>query len=282
MSGLALAFVGAFCWAGLDTSRKYLVQGIPPTTAAAWIALLQAPVFLAWALAGPGPAPDAGYWLPGGAALVLQVAANVLFLRALFLSPLSLTIPFLSLTPVFTSLIALAFLGEHPTLQQWSGIALVVAGALSLHGRVPLLEALRREPGSLMMAIVALLWSVTGNLAKVSLLHASVPWHATIQTGGVGLALVLYLLLRRGRRELAVPAGPRRWLLLSLLFSLAALSLQLAAIRLILVGVVETVKRGVGMTSSVLLGRALFGEPVTVAKVVAVGLMIAGTALLAV
>jgi drug/metabolite transporter (DMT)-like permease len=283
VTGLVIAFIGAACWAGLDVTRKLLVRGMEPVAAAGWLALLNAPVFLGWALLAPGPSPSPGYWLPGGTALVLQVAANVLFFRALFLSPLSLTIPFLSLTPVFTSLIALVLLDEHPSTLQWAGIVLVVLGALGLHGwGGSLLVALRRERGSLYMIVVALIWSVTGSLAKLSLEHASIPWHGAIQTGGVGLAILGGLLVRSGPARLRMPASHRRWLAASWLFSLAALTCQYAAIRLIFVGLVEALKRGVGMTSSVLLGRALFGESLTPAKAIAVALMIAGVALLVV
>ena len=83
MTGLVIAFIGAAFWAGLDTTRKLLVRGMEPVAAAGWLALLNAPVFLGWALLAPDPTPTPGYWLPGGTALVLQVAANVLFFRAL-------------------------------------------------------------------------------------------------------------------------------------------------------------------------------------------------------
>ena len=94
MTGLVIALIGAAFWAGLDVTRKYLVRGMEPVAAAGWMSLLNAPVFLAWALLASDAAPSPGYWLPGGTAALLQIAANVLFFRALFLSPLSLTIPF--------------------------------------------------------------------------------------------------------------------------------------------------------------------------------------------
>jgi multidrug transporter EmrE-like cation transporter len=60
-----------------------------------------------------------------------------------------------------------------------------------------------------------------------------------------------------------------------------ALATQLYALRLVMVSVFEAVKRGVGMSLSVLSGRLWFGEPVTVKKLCAVGAMGLGVALLA-
>ncbi|MDJ0522906.1 MAG: DMT family transporter [Planctomycetota bacterium] len=280
-TGLLFALAASFAWAGLDTTRKVLVRDLEPVAAAAWLAVLNTPIFLVWALATGERGPTPAYWFPGGVALLLQVVANVMFLRALVLSPLSLTIPFLSLTPVFTSLLSLVLLGEELSAAQWGGIVLVVTGALTLHGGVgSLLAGLRRERGSVLMIGVALIWSVTGPLSKLALQHASVPWHATIQTAGVAVALVTALLVRGGPRRLRVVASARRWLGASAVFSLVAFTCELFAIRLIFVGLVEALKRAIGMTSSVVLGRALFHEPITRSKAIAVLLMIAGSALL--
>ncbi len=58
-----------------------------------------------------------------------------------------------------------------------------------------------------------------------------------------------------------------------------ALASQLVALGSVGVGFLETVKRGVGGVLAVIWGRALLAEPVTLAKVVAVGLMSLGVGL---
>lgn len=278
--GLAVALGSSCCWAGLDATRKALVKRLAPVTAAMWLSLAQAPGFFAWAAASGGLRLElASYALPGFGALGLHVVANVLLMKALQLSPLSATIPFLSFTPVFTSLIAFGLLGERLGVGQWIGIALVVGGALLVNarpGESPW-RALRREPGSLMVVGVAGCWSLTANLDKMALEHATLPLHAALQTGGVGLALLGWVLLRRA--PLAVPRAAWPSFLGSVAFAAGALALQLWAIQLILVGLVETLKRAVGMTSSVLVGRVAFDEPITARKSVAIALMAGGTAL---
>ncbi|MGF1468891.1 MAG: EamA family transporter [Sandaracinaceae bacterium] len=287
MTGLGLALAGSLSWAALDATRKALVGRMEPTTAAGWLALLPAPLFWAWwgldgALGGAPFAPDPGYWRLGAAILAMQTVANALLLRALSASPLSATIPFLSLTPAFTSLVALVALGEHPSLAQWVGIALVTVGALLVNAvrGVDPFTALWREPGSRMVVLVAALWSITGTLDKVALELSSVPFHGAVQASGVGLILLAIVRLRRGPGSLTVPRPARTWLLVSGLLAAGAIGLQLAAIRLVLVGVVEALKRAIGLASSVLVGRIAFEEPLTAARLVAVVVMAIGSALL--
>jgi multidrug transporter EmrE-like cation transporter len=58
-----------------------------------------------------------------------------------------------------------------------------------------------------------------------------------------------------------------------------ALVVQLEAFRWAPVGFIEVVKRGVGMTSAVVLGRLAFGEPLDGRKLAAVALLTGGVAL---
>lgn len=288
VTGLLYALGSALCWAGLDVARKGLAER---TEAAVPVVIgltfAQAPVFGVWAfLQGDAFADPLAYALPGGAALLLNVLANVAFVRAVQISPLSVTVPLLSLTPVFTGLLAIPLLDEWPAARQWAGIAVVVVGAFALHasretrGLVDLLKALVREKGSALMAAVALFWSLTGPLDKRALEHASLPGHALVQTAGVGLVLLLYLATRRQLPQLRKLGGSLPHLGGAAVLAIGALALQLQAFQLMLVALVETLKRAVGMTASVAFGRAFFGEAVTAPKLVAIALMAAGTALL--
>jgi len=288
VTGLLYALGSALCWAGLDVARKGLAER---TEAAVPVVIgltfAQAPVFGVWALFQGGAFADpAAYALPGGGALVLNVLANVAFVRAVQLSPLSVTVPLLSLTPVFTGLLAIPLLGEWPSVRQWIGIAVVVVGALALHasrdtrGPADLWRALVREKGSVLMVAVALLWSLTGPLDKRALDHASIPAHALVQTGGVGLVLLLVQGLRGRIRELGTLRGSLPHLGGAGLLAVGALALQLHAFQLMLVALVETLKRAVGIVASVLFGRVLFGEAITTPKLLAIALIAVGTGLL--
>jgi len=281
--GLAVALAAGASWAGFDATRKALVARVEPTAAVAWVNLLQGPLFLGWAAASGALAVEAAYWPIGLGTLALQVLANLLLFRALAISPLGATIPFLSFTPVFASLVGLVVLSQMPSALQWVGIGVVVVGALLVHagGERSLLASLREERGSLMVLGVAAIWSLTTALDKLALDHASVPLHAAVQSGGVGLAAALWLVLRGRTRALRLERHAAAPLLGALAFGTAALALQLWAIQLLLVGLVETIKRALGMTSAVVVGRLAFDEPVTRYKVAAIGLLAVGTGLIA-
>jgi drug/metabolite transporter (DMT)-like permease len=64
------------------------------------------------------------------------------------------------------------------------------------------------------------------------------------------------------------------------LISAAALALQLIAIRMVLVSIVETVKRGLGNVAAAALGRWVFGERVGWWQWTAVAVMAGGVALI--
>jgi drug/metabolite transporter (DMT)-like permease len=286
-AALAAVAASSLGWAVFDVLRKRLAAAVAPVPLAALLALGQLPLFLAGVWLEGRPTLARGYLAPGLVALVLNTAASVLFLRAVQLSPLSLTIPLLSLTPVFTALCAAALLGEVPRPQQWAGIVLVVAGALALNVRAfrpgalgGAWTSLWREPGSPPMMGVALLWSLGGPVDKQALAFAPVSVHGAIQCGGIALALIVALAASGRLRELARIGGNRGSYAAALVAATAALALQFVAIQLVFVSVVEAVKRAIGMTSAVVIGRALFAEPLTAGKLSGIVLMSAGVALI--
>lgn len=283
---IALALVSAFAWSGLDATRKTLTRRVPPEPIVAVFGFGQVPLFLAWASQAGGVQDPLAYAPAGVALVLLNTLANLLFVVAVRLSPFSVTVPFLSFTPVFTAAVARPVLGEAPTAVDVLGMALVVAGALALNaarddGVSParLLRAFARERGSVLMLGVAGIWSVTGVLDKLALSHATVPAHAAIQSSGVGALMLLSLTLRGRLRELRRLRGEGPLVAASIGFAAVALGFQLLAIQATLVALVETLKRAVGNVMSAVLGRLLFDEPITPRRAIALVVMAAGSGL---
>lgn len=286
IGAFALAFACAFAWAGLDVFRKQLSAAITPLPLVVLLNVGLLPVFAIWWLIAGGTITDFGaYAAPGGAALGLQVIANLLFLSAVRASPLSLTIPFLALTPVFASFVAWAMLGERPGLVPLLGIAAVVGGALALSsvgpkGRPRLLRVFVSERGAWMMTGVALCWGVSMVLDKRALDYAAVPVHALVQLTGL-VAVVLGWVLISGRaRELAGARAHLGKLGLATVTGAAAFGLQLVAVQYVLVSQLETIKRAIGLVSAIVLGQLVFGEAITRIKLLTIAVMIAGVAAL--
>jgi drug/metabolite transporter (DMT)-like permease len=292
---LLILLAASLSSSGFDVFRKVLVRHLAPVPMVVLLALASVPLFgILLALQG-GVTVAAGYWLPAVGSVLLNIVANLTFLQSVRISPLSVTVPLLSLTPVFTTLLGFLLLGERPSGSVILGIALVVAGAFWLNlptreqaaeaqaggGPVqPFWRAAAAQPGAWLMAGTALLMSCTIPLDKLAVGHANPPFHGLFLCAGIAAGSLVVLVAQGRTGELA---GIRKgWgpFVLALVSSTLALAFQLVALKLILVSVVETVKRGVGNLLAVVLGRAAFGEALTLRKLGAVVLMALGVALI--
>jgi drug/metabolite transporter (DMT)-like permease len=278
---------------GFDLARKVLSRHLAPVPMVCLLGAASVPLFGAAVALGHGVAIAPGYLPPAAASVVLNALANLAFIQAVRLSPLSVTIPLLSLTPAFTALLAIPVLGERPSGRAAIGIALVVAGALWLQlpsrasraaaasaGAATPWRALLSQRGAWAMLSAALCWSLAIPLDKLAVSRAGAPFHGLFLTAGVALTAFALLL---GQRRLGELAGVREgWasFFLALLASTLALGLQLFALRWVLAGLVETLRRGIGNLMAVALGRLVFAEPVTSAKLAAIAVMTLGVALI--
>jgi drug/metabolite transporter (DMT)-like permease len=280
LSALLLVIGSSLAWSGFDVCRKVLADRVRPAPLAFLLAAGAVPLFALWTAVDGMPRVLPGYLGPALISVALNIAANLLFFSALRNSQLSVTIPLLSLTPVFTALLAIPLLGEVPTGRQWLGILFVVAGAFVLN--LPEGGSFSREAarGATLMVLVAVFWSLTGPFDKMATAKASGPFHATLLCTGVAIGIAVVLAGQGRLRELADVRSAGWIFVLAVLISIAALGLQLLAMLKVWVGLVETLKRGIGNLSALILGKALFGEAVTSRKLLAVGLMIAGVALI--
>lgn len=115
------------------------------------------------------------FWAVIAVIIPFELISYFLYLRALQISPLSLTVPFLSFTPILTLLFSLIILKEIPSLNGLLGVGLVTLGAYTLNiGALPKgfwgpVRAVRREKGSLYMVTVAMIFGLTSTLSKRAL-----------------------------------------------------------------------------------------------------------------
>ena len=118
------------------------------------------------------PSLTPSFWFVSLGMVPLELTAFLLYLRSIRISPLSLTIPFLALTPVFTIVTSRILLKERVSMMGSFGIFAIVLGIYLLHvtdlkeGILAPLRALGRERGSQMMIASAFLYSITSNIGK--------------------------------------------------------------------------------------------------------------------
>ncbi|MCB2228396.1 MAG: DMT family transporter [Desulfarculaceae bacterium] len=140
------------------------------------------PAGLALLLLAPIPPIKPQFYWSVALALPAEILALYLYNRAIQASPLALSLPFLSFTPLFVAVIGFLVLGE--SLDGWGlgGIVLVVIGAytLNLHtigqgGWSQPIRAIFREKGSWMILLTSLLYAYTLTMCKNAMLGSS-PW----------------------------------------------------------------------------------------------------------
>ncbi len=288
--GIALVVGATLCFSLFDLLRKKLTGRLSDAFLVMVLALGAVPLYGVWVALRPPGAVSAAYAWPGVASVACNLGANYGFLRSVRLSGLSAVIPLLSLTPVFTSLLAIPLLGELPAAREWLGIAMVVFGALALQLGERTGE--RRQPwrlgaGAWWMILVAFLWASALPLDKLATEASNAAFHGLVLHLGVGLS-VLTIALRglrhappaRGGAAARVGGGTWSLLLTAVVLGAAAQGLQLLALQHAWVGFVETVKRGIGSSLALVLGRVVFAEPITLRKVSTVAVIAAGVAVM--
>jgi len=171
ISAFTLATSDALTKKALTDSNEYLV---------AWFRLLfSLPLLLFLYIFVPIPKLDIEFYKAFVLALPLEIIALVLYIKALRISPLSLTLPFLALTPVFLILISYLIIGEKVSFQGSMGIILLAIGSYSLNmhemrkGIFKPFKAIVKEKGSVLMVGVALIYSITSSLGKMAIVHSS-------------------------------------------------------------------------------------------------------------
>ncbi|MFQ5586735.1 MAG: EamA family transporter, partial [Thermodesulfobacteriota bacterium] len=179
MLWISLALLSAFSLSTADALSKRALSDTNEY-AIAWVREGYSLPFLAAAfLFVPIPHLDGTFWITLLVLLPLEIGAILLYVKAIQASPLSLTIPFMAFSPVFIILTAFIVLGELPDSSGLTGILCVTGGAYLLNvrtaseGLLGPIRAIGKERGSLLMILVALIYSITSTLGKVAVSHSS-------------------------------------------------------------------------------------------------------------
>jgi drug/metabolite transporter (DMT)-like permease len=162
----------------------------------AWLRLLfSLPLLITSLFFIPFPPLDSRFYRAFLTALPLEIIAIILYMKALKVSPLSLTLPFLSLTPVFLIIVSYIILGEKISVIGALGVLFIAIGGYTLNlkefkkGIFEPFVAIKKEKGSIFMIIVALIYSFTSSLGKEAIEHSSPVFF------GVSYYVVLFIAL---------------------------------------------------------------------------------------
>lgn len=288
MSWLPLTLLCAFAVASADAASKRFLSSHPPA-GIGLVRLLVPAVLLSPLLFtqnwGPLPLPFWG-WL--ALAIPLELLGMTLYMRAITISPLALTLPYLALTPVLAAALGWLLLGERMSATGLAGIALVAAGAWTLNahrarrdGRLELLGPLRAtlaEPGSRLMLVVAGLYGFTSVIGKALLAYLPATLLGPCYYAALGGAALVGLLLWSPAAVGAMWRTPGPCLLVGACCTVEVLT-HFAALAQVETAYMLAVKR-TSLLIGIGYGALLFGEKRLAQHLGAGGLMVAGVALI--
>ncbi|MBA3071267.1 MAG: EamA family transporter [Nitrospirae bacterium] len=258
ISAFTLATSDALTKKALKDSNEYLV---------AWFRFFfSLPLLLIIWLFVPVPELDAEFYKAFALLVPLETVTIVLYIKALRLSPLSLTLPFLALTPVFLIFISYLILGEKVTFRGGAGIFLIAVGSYTLNireikkGIFEPFRSISKEKGSIMMIGVAVIYSLTASFGKVAIEHSSPLFFAVTYF----IALTVFfapIAFWMGRNELEVFFRDKQFrkLVLPGVFLAVMAATQMLAMSLTKVAYMISVKR-LSLIIGIMYGYFLFRE----------------------
>ena len=220
--------------------------------------------------------------------LPLEIAAFYLYMKAIRVSPLSLTVPFLAFTPVFTILTAGLILGEQIPTTGILGVSLVSAGAYLLNGEHMLkkpyapIVAIFKVPGSRYMLIVAMIYAVTSTLGKKAVLLSD-PFSfglVYISCQAIVLTVINTVRLANNPDLIKRVKNKKAWMLVFAAgISMAIMVMaHFSAIQLAPVSYMISVKR-LSLVISVIFGWLVFREEEILYRILGASLMMSGVVL---
>ncbi|KAG7389483.1 hypothetical protein PHYPSEUDO_010368 [Phytophthora pseudosyringae] len=288
--GVSIAVINSVVNALCDPLRKYLTKFMDPFMVVAMRGLIQAPLFVAWAVVDTGgrlPPLNHLFWTSVCISGSINIITSYLYNRAIQISTLSATVPFLSFTPAFLVVVAFIVLGEVPTVSGALGISIAMMGGFWLqgakddHGSKELeLDSSNASKGSMYMILVAFLWSISNAFDKIGVQNSTpLVYGAMIQIIVAGGSYILQK-MRVGGEEIYAPIGqevkiPWKFVVLAGVTSVVAYYINLVATQHLEVSYVIAIKRS-GCIWSVLMGRFLFRERNLRKKIPSILLMVLG------
>ena len=270
-----ICIVSAFFWAAFDLTRKLTLEKISSINLLLIFTITQLIIFLIWLFFEDFSINLIPYLLPGITLIIIGLFSALLFLKAIKQSDLSLTIPLLSLSPMFSSLFSFFFLNEQLSNIQYLGIFLIILGTLILYSKkltiyeiIKSFKIILKNSSAKLMVLVSIIWSLTPVLDKICLKNSSVNIHGFIQS--LGMTTLLIFLFKKDKVQTQNTKKNWRIIFLTVFIGSTATILQFYAILTNYVPIMESIKRSIGQLSSVFLGKIFFNEEVNKPKVVGV------------
>ena len=230
------------------------------------------------------PNLDNIFWLTILFSASLFSVSSILYMRALKISPLSLTIPMLAFTPLFLLITSPLILGEFPSFFGLTGILMIVLGTYILgikeasRSYFAPFRALVKEKGPLIMFFVAIIFSIVSSLIKLGIEHSS-PLFFPIMFNVFTSGLLFPPMLTKSKKSIKrICVNVKVLFAIGLFSALMSISVQ-NAMKLAIVPYVISVKR-TNIIFSMLFGYFFFKEKRIMERLIGALVMVLGVLLI--
>ncbi|MCD4779633.1 MAG: DMT family transporter [Candidatus Omnitrophica bacterium] len=221
-----------------------------------------------------------GFFVALAGSTVILFFASIFYIKAISSSPLSVTMPMLTFTPLFLLFTSWLMLNERPRGIGLVGVLLIVVGSYVLNikdrseGYLAPWKNLIKQKGPKYMLIVAVLYSVGANLDKIGVVNSSpAAWIVSIHSS---LSIIFTIvLMKKGRNVLDEMVRYWPYLVGIGLCTALALICQMSAIKLTIVPYLIAIKRTSVIFTS-LLGFLFFKERHMKERLIGMSIMIIG------
>ncbi len=280
---LILALAVGFLNAVYAALAKKLVSNFSPFLTGFFAFLFALPVLLV-ALSCSGWAELAPFfWEITLAGAVLNVSATALLFYAFKVADLSLTVPFLSFTPLFMLVTSRVMVGETLTSGGIAGILALVAGAYMLQigkesGILGPFKALAKNKGSMIALLVAFIYAVASNIDKIAIANSNPAVYPVVVYAMITALFLAAVIFRKEYNEAGITKNLFGFLLVGSVLGLTTI-LYALAVNLGPITYIIALKR-TNAFWSVVLGYLVFRERNVRTKMIGALFMIAGVLLI--
>ena len=287
MSWFIYAFVCAISLATADALSKKVLDDNTDPYIVAWVRTGYATPFIAVIIPFIDiPTLDGVFYIAMFLSIPLDIIALLLYMKAIKVSPLSLTLPFLSLTPVFLIGTSYVILGEKPDKSGFIGIILVVIGSylLNVHtisrGVFEPFKAIAKEQGSVLMIVVAFVFSIGVCFGKIAVQHSNPAFFSVIYIFLLSLFLFIVVSFKSKHFLSKSISRPVPFVFIGMLIAIMIIT-HLKAISLIEVSYMISVKR-LSILIGVIYGAMFFKETNIKERFLGAAVMVSGIILISV
>ena len=283
MISFLILFISGFLWGIFDLIRKLCLEFLSTTHIVYIILLSQLIIFLFCLYYSNLTINNSSYFIYLGLISLLNIISLYLFLNALKNEEISICIPLLSYSPLFSLLFSKYLLNENLSSYQYFGIFIIFFGSFVMFTKSLRIKDLLISPFSLIknkgaqkIILVTIIWSLIPVLDKKSLMYIDIFFHGFLQSSMALLFLFFFIKTPNFKDFINFNKKQLYFVIFLITFSFLATLVQFEALKVNLVPILEVFKRATGILLALFFGYFFFKEQIGLKKVLSIIIILIG------